>query len=181
LIIGVAPTDQSFQFEGLDPKGPLMFRRYSFVAILAVITLFAAPHPQPLQAAEPVHKGRAVFVESKPEFPRSYWGTWALDPAGCGPENQATKGELTAKGYIMGDGAMSIIRARLNPADAPRHDRMILDVVYEGGGGSEAATVIVQKNADGQMFRLWQRGEEEATATSFYRCPVKKAGGRPPR
>lgn len=156
-----------------------MLRRYNFAAILAVMTLSAAPPVQPLQAREPAYQGRAVFAESKPEFPRSYWGTWALDPGGCGPENQATKGILTATGYVMGDGAMSITRAWLNPNDAPQHKRMILDVVYEGGGGSEATTVIVQKSADGQMFRLWQRGEEEATATTFYRCPAKKAARMP--
>lgn len=78
----------------------------------------------------------------------------------------------------MGDGAMSIKRARVNPGDAPYHNRLILDVVYEGGGGSEAATVIIQKSPDGLMFSLWQRGEDQAKAVKFHRCLSKTGGGR---
>lgn len=149
-----------------------MFRLCTF-ATLVLMALFGVTHSGPLQAADPVHKGRAVFVEAKPEFPQSYWGIWTLDPGNCGPENQATKGPLTATGYVIGDGAMSITRALLNPADAPFHRRMILDVVYEGGGESQPATVIVQKSADGQTFKVWQRGEDEAMAINFYRCPAE--------
>lgn len=120
------------------------------------------------KADEPVYQGRAVFKEAvRPEFPKAFRGNWELQRGQCAADNDAMIVRVDSQGYRAGDGAMSIKKTYLAPGD---QKRLIIDAIYSGGGEDVEQTVIVQMNDDEAEFRVWNKGEPEASATIFYRC-----------
>ena len=117
---------------------------------------------------EPVYQGRAEFGKAaRPEFPEAYRGNWELERGQCTADNDATIVRVDRQGYRMGDGIMLIKELYLANGD---NKRLIIDAVYSGGGEDVEQTVVVQMSDDKSEFRVWHKGEPEASGRTFYRC-----------
>ena len=126
-------------------------------------------------ADEPVYQGRTEFEEAaRPEFPEAFHGNWELERGQCAADNDAMIVRVDSQGYRAGDGAMSIKKIYSAPGD---QKRLIIDAIYSGGGEDVEQTVIVQMSNDGSEFRVWNKGEPEASAIMFYRCPSSHVSG----
>lgn len=119
-------------------------------------------------ANEPAYRGRTEFKKAaRPEFPEAFQGNWELARGQCAADNDAMIVRVDSQGYRAGDGVRSIEKIYFAPGD---QKRLIVDAIYSGAGEDVEQTVIVQMSDDDSEFRVWSKGEPEASAIIFYRC-----------